>query len=186
MKGDPVSPSLIHLIILRLKLETSYLPFLDQLHALGNQGPLLGHTYKGRKGIDGAIVLIRNHHELLRGEVAEELKRLSGTDTINLRIALFYIALAKKREAGETFGPAHLSTFFKGDYFGSNPTVKDLLSQTSFYQEGCFWTPDNGYVKNSDSRKNVPSDFQGLDLVVENGRSLDNPQMVFSDCSGFA
>ena len=166
--------------------EARYLPFLDQLHALGNQGALCGHSYTGRKGIDGAIIYIRDNPELLRGVVSDELKNLSGKNAINLRIALFYIALAKKKAAGENFGPSQLTTFYKGDYFGSGQSVKNLLSQTSFYQNGSFYAPDNGYIKNADSSVNLPGDFQGLPLAAVNGRNLNNLKMVFTDCSGFA
>jgi hypothetical protein len=166
--------------------ETRYLPFLDQLHALGNQGALLGHSYVGRKGIDGAIIYLRNNPGLLRGVISDDLKNLSGKNAINLRIALFYVALAKKTAAGENFGPANLTTFFNNDYFGNNARVKNLLSQTSFYQNGRFYAPDNGYIKNADSSNSVPADFQGLDLGIHSGRNLNNLKMVFTDCSGFA
>jgi|GEM_PF-4608863 len=162
--------------------EDRYLPFLDQLHALGNQGSLLGHTYKGRKGIDGAIIFIRDHPELLDGILPQALKNLTGTDAIKLRIALFYVARAK---AGERFGPGALTTFFKGNYFGTNPSVKDLLSQTSFFQNGHFYAPDNGYIKNADSANAIPNDFQGLDLGPNQGADFHNREMIFTDCSGF-
>lgn len=164
------------------------LPFLDQLDTLGSQGTLCGESYKGykgRKGIDEAIVYIQRNSELLRGVVSDKLSKLIGKNAINLRIALFYIALAKKKEAGENFGPANLTTFYKGDFFGPNQSIKDLLSQTKFYQNGFFYTPTNAYVKNADNSTNVPNDFEGLDLVTGNSRNLNNLPIVFTDCSGF-
>lgn len=164
------------------------LPFLDQLDTLGSQGTLCGESYKGykgRKGIDEAINYIQNNPELLTGVVSDKLGKLTGKNAINLRIALFYIAIAKKKAAGESFGPANLTTFYKGSYFDFGQNIKDLLSQTSFYQNGCFYTPHNGYVKNADLAINVPNDFEGLDLLVGHGRNLNNLQMVFTDCSGF-
>lgn len=151
-----------------------YLPFLDQLHTLGNQGALCGHRYKGRKGIDEAILYIRNNPALLRGILSDNLQQLKGKNSINLRISLFYIALEKKKSVGEIFELTDLTTFYKGEYFGPNQCVKDLLSQTSFHQNGSFYTPSNGYVKNGDSSITVPN------------RNLNNLQMVFTDCSGFA
>lgn len=147
--------------------EDTYLPFLDQLHALGNQDKICGHSYKGRKGIDGAIILIREHPELLQGTIPNALKHVSGRDAINLRIALFYIARAKTHD----FNPNQLTTFYKNNYFGHNPVVKDLLKGTSFFQDGYFFAPDNGYIKNADCTRPLPHD--------------QNHAMVFTDCSGF-
>lgn len=165
---------------------TLYLPFLDQLHALGNQGAICGRKYVGRKGIDAAITLIEKNPKLLHGIVLQRLQNLAGKDAIDLRIALFYIALAKKKAAGQSFGPSHLITFYKGNYFGHNKEVKELLSQTSFFQDGYFYAPDNGYIKSADTVVSIPHDFQDLRLAVDEDRPLDNLNMIFTDCSGFA
>jgi hypothetical protein len=149
--------------------ETTYLPFLDQLHALGSQGAILGHSYKGRCGIDKAIGLIKNNWSLFRGEVPEHLQNVTGVDSIALRIALFYIAKAK----GSDVRLNDLKTFYRGQYFGDAETkgkVKSLLQKTRFYEDGLFYAPDNGYIKNGDQSNMV------------NGKK----GMVFSDCSGFA
>jgi hypothetical protein len=152
-----------------------YLPFLDQLHTLGNQGALCKHRYKGRKGIDEAMAYIRHNPILIEGIISDELQKTTGRPSIILRIVLFYIALEKTRMAGENFGPGNLVTFYKGDYLGSNPNVKVLLSQTSFFCGESFYTPSNGYLKNADY-SNFVSDDSGP----------NPPQMVFTDCSGLA
>lgn len=168
--------------------ETKYLPFIDQLHACGNQGRICGHTYVGRKGIDGAIELINRHPSLLNGDVSEQLLNLKGLDALKLKIALFYIHLMKKKLAGESIDLTQFKTFCPGKYFGKNKeTILRLLSQTSFCQNGVFYAPENGYIKNGNVSLDIPENaLTDYALRWEEGRQFNNHKMIFTDCSGFA
>lgn len=168
--------------------ETRYLPFVDQLHAYGSQGRICSHTYVGRKGIDGAIDLINRHPSLLNGEVCEQLLNLKGLDAIKLKIALFYIHLMKKKAAGETIDLTQFKTFYPGKYFGKNKeAILKFLNQTSFCQNGVFFAPENGYIKNGNFSLDIPGEiFVDAPLKWEEGRYFNNHKMIFTDCSGFA
>lgn len=166
--------------------ERVYRPFVDQLHALGNQGHVKG--YSGRQGIDGAIRLLKDNNSLLRGEIPESLRNVTGSKAIHLRLALFYVNAFKNKKAGRLTDLSKLKTFYKGNYFGANPeTIEGLLKQTSLFQDGYFYSPDNGYVKNADQETGFNSqDLNHVRLNPSDQSHYGDYRMVNADCSGFA
>jgi hypothetical protein len=165
--------------------EAIYRPLIDQLHALGNQEALCG--YKSRKGIDGAIILLRAHPGLLRGEIPAALKRVTGKDANHLRLALFYVDLQKKKIVGASlFNLDTLKSFYKGTYLGPNDVCKALLSQTHFFQGNAFYAPD-GYIKNGDfSVQLLSADANTVSVRLQAQRNALPLRNVITDCSGFA
>lgn len=167
--------------------EKVYRPFLDLLHALGNQGKVLGYT--GRRGIEHAQELIRKHGDTLeKGLLPSELKAVTSKDSIHLRLALFYINLLKNKLAkGEKIALPELTTFCPFSYEARLKNLEDKLKNTSFYENGRFYAPSNGYVKNAEVCNLVRiNNLADADLRWDNKEKIDPLKMLFADCSGFA
>ncbi|HUX79528.1 MAG TPA: hypothetical protein VMW10_07305 [Alphaproteobacteria bacterium] len=157
------------------KRGNSSTPFRDQLKEFINF-----------QGMNHAKLLLQGHPSLLRGEIPEELKGATGGRLLDLKTALFYVAMAKSQHTGENFGAiiAQLSSFYPGKIPG-NQQIQTLLNRTHLIYGDCFFSPANAYVKNADTALSINGSFEDLPLQIEGGRNSHNFQMVFADCSGF-
>jgi hypothetical protein len=156
--------------------EKVWRPFLDLLHILGSQGEV--EKYKGQHGIAHAIDILKKHEkELIRGEIPQELKNAPSRVAIDLRIALFYL---DRMAALEKRSFKTLNTFCPASYFGNAKQLEEALKETSFYENGVFYAPSNGYIKNADVCLVIR-----LDQLGEREPTDSQLKMVFADCSGF-
>ncbi len=137
--------------------------------------------------LENAKRFIKNNPDLLRGVIPRGYEKATGGKLLTLKTALFYIAMAKKKAVGSSFGNVinKLSSFYPGTIPTRNASIKRLLVETNLFYNGKLYTPALGYVKNADRSVAVPRDTSGLNVHLENGRRLTNPEMFFTDCSGF-
>ncbi len=157
--------------------EPTFKPLLDllELLAIDNQG------------IDKAIEMLEQYQDqLLEGKIPNELQDLSSLDAISLRIVLFYIEKAKNKTS-DKISVKTFKSFCPVSYFGKEQYLEKSLMQTSFYENGEFLVPTNGYVKNAmvchkvslkDEMKDIDINWQSQPKKYGN--------LIFSDCSGFA
>lgn len=156
--------------------EKVYRPFVDLLHTLGSQGKIKG--YSGRKGIENAISLLKKYrHKLINGEIPQQLEDAPSRVAIDLRIALFYL---ERFSSLEKKSLTTYKSFCPTSYFGKAQHLENALKETSFYENGKFYAPSNGYVKNADVCFDI-----NLDQLGEKEPIGPRLQMVFTDCSGF-